>query len=232
MQHEECIGVRIGEQCRKSARIAVGIGIADDVDRVGARPGRRHQPIERRYRRRRELGESAAFVRERVACENAEAAAVGQDGEPVAADRAQRREALDSVEQLFEAEDAQHAGAPEGRVIDRIRAGERAGVGGDRSGAHRKAAGLHDDHRLAAGGDSRRRHEFSRRGDRFDIKQDRAGILVGRQEIEHVADIDVRHLAERHEIGKADLPGTRPVDHRGQDRAGLRQEGKRSGSGG
>ena len=45
------------------------------------------------------------------------------------ADAAER---LGGLEQLAEVEDPQQAGAPEGGVVDRVGAGERAGMGGGR----------------------------------------------------------------------------------------------------
>ena len=57
-------------------------------------------------------------------------------------------ERLRRGEQLVEIEHAQQAGAAERGVVDRVRAGERAGVGLRRLGALRMAAGLDHDHRL------------------------------------------------------------------------------------
>ena len=49
---------------------------------------------------------------------------------------------------------------------------------------------------------------------------------VGGEEIEQVADVDIRHVAHRHDIGEADAARHRPVEDAGDQRAGLRQKGE------
>jgi hypothetical protein len=49
--------------------------------------------------------------------------------------------------------------------------------------------------------------------------------VVG-QPVEHVAEIHVGHVAERHDLREADLARHRPVDHRRRHGTGLRDEGK------
>ena len=61
---------------------------------------------------------------------------------------------LRRVEQLAQALDPQHAGAPEGGVVDRVGSGQSAGVRQRRLRAGGAAAGLDDDHRLGARGDA------------------------------------------------------------------------------
>ena len=78
---------------------------------------------------RGKLGERAAEIDQAIDREHADAAAIGQDGEPLAGKRLQAPERLGGVEQLLEIEHAQQAGPAERRVVDRIRSRERAGVG-------------------------------------------------------------------------------------------------------
>ena len=120
--------------------------------------------------------------------------------------------------------DPQHAGATERGVVDRVRAGERAGVGRGGFRALRHAAGFDDDDRLDPRGGARRRHEFAGVLDRFDIEQDRAGLAVQREVIEQIGDIDVELIADRDDPGEADRALRRPVHHAGRNRAGLRDQ--------
>ena len=97
----------------------------------------------------------------------------------------------------------QHAGAAERGIVDRVRAGQRAGMGRGGLGALRHAAGFDDDDRLDPGGGARRRHEFAGVLDRFDIEQDGARLAVEREIIEQIGDIDVELVADRNDPGKA-----------------------------
>jgi predicted transcriptional regulator len=71
----------------------------------------------------------------------------------------------------------------------------------------------------------RRRHELARRLDGFDVEKDRTRARVARQVIEQIAEVHVDALAERHHVGEADAPRSRPVEDRGDERARLRDEG-------
>ena len=53
---------------------------------------------------------------------------------------------------------------------------------------------------LDARGRSRRRHEFPAMGVAFDIKQDGPGVRIGGEVVEHVAEIDIRHISERDDM--------------------------------
>ena len=71
-------------------------------------------------------------------------------------------ERLGGREQLVEIEDAQQAGAAERGVIDRVGAGERAGVRHRRFGALRVPSRFDHEHRLGPRRRARRRHELAR----------------------------------------------------------------------
>ena len=91
------------------------------------------------------------------------------------------------------------------------------------------AAGFHHDDRLVARRRTRGGEEFSCRGDALHIQQHRLGFRVGGDEIQHVAEIHIRHVAERDQIAKSDAARRRPVQQRDRHRAGLGEAGDRAG---
>jgi hypothetical protein len=98
-----------------------------------------------------------------------------------------------------------------------------------RLGSLRMAAGLDHHHGLDASGGARRRHEFARVVDRLDVKQNRPGRAVEREEIEQVAEIDVDLVSERDGRREADVVRCRPLDKARRYGAGLRDEGELTG---
>ena len=88
----------------------------------------------------------------------------------------------------------------------------------------RRSAGLYRDHRFGARCGARGRHELGWIGDAFDIKKDRAGMRIGREQIDQVAEIDIAHVADRNDARKAHLAIRRPIEHRGDDRPALRDQ--------
>ncbi len=221
---QDRVVARVFEQRIQRAGIARGVGIARDVDRIGTRPDRRQHGIEAFHRGGRELGERAAEIGKPVDREHADAAAIGQDRQTPARKRPHHPERLGRGEQLVEIEHAQQPGAPERRVVDGVRTGERAGMGLRRLGALRMAARLDHHHRLDPRGGARRRHEFARVADRLDVEQNCARSAVEREEVEQVAEIDVDLVAERDDRRKADLARRRPFDQARRDGARLRDQ--------
>src|SRR5581483_6110092 len=116
--------------------------VTDDVDRVAARPGGGQNGVERRLRSLRQGGETAVVVAEAVGGEHTGAAAVGENGEPVAEEARVARQDLGGAEEVVELAHPEHAGTPEGRLVGGIRAGQRAGVRKRRLGAGGAAPGL------------------------------------------------------------------------------------------
>ena len=86
------------------------------------------------------------------------------------------------------------------------------------------AAGLHCDDRLDPCGGSRRRHEFAGVLDRFDIEQNGPRLVVEREIIQQIGDIDVELIANRHDARKAYAALCRPVHHAGGNGARLRDQ--------
>ena len=172
-----------------------------------------------------ECGQPPAGRLEGIDGEHPGAAAIGQHDQPIARLLSRERQRLGGIEQLGHGADAQHAGAAEGGGVDRIGAGQHAGMRGGRPRSRHGMARLQHQHRFAPRRGARCRHEFAPVGDPLGIKQDRAGIRVGGEVVEHVAEIDIGHVAERDDMREADAARRRPVEHRGHHRARLADEG-------
>ena len=229
MHEQQRAGVAVGEQRLNGLHIARGRRVADDVDRVRARPRRGQHGIELRTQAFAEFGEFDAGQRRRIRRHHAGAAAIGHQRQVLVIGAAKARERLGRQEQLLQRVDAQHAGTSDRSIEDHVRSGERAGVRGRRLQALAGAARLHHDHRFVARSGACRRHELAWRFDRLDVKQDGARVRVARQVVEQVAEVDVGVFAERHHVREADLPALRPVEHRGDERTRLRHEGHVAG---
>ena len=126
-------------------------------------------------RRLRDAGERAAEIDQPVDGEHADAAAIGQNRQPLARKRLLPPQRLGGGEELVEIEHAQQAGAAEGGVVDRVGTRQRARMGGGGLRPLRMAPGLDHHHRLHAGGGAGRGHELLRVVDGLDVEQDRAG---------------------------------------------------------
>ena len=103
--------------------------VAEHVDGVSPRPGRRQERVEPGESVRRQRREPAASILERIGGEHAGAAAIGHHRQAIAVHAypgGQRRHRLEQLAQLL---DAQHSRSAKGGVIDEIGPGERAGVG-------------------------------------------------------------------------------------------------------
>ena len=74
------VGV-IVEQILKRGGVSFGVGVAGDVDRIGARPDRRQCRIKLPHRVGRNAGELAAKIDEPIHRQHADPAAVGQNGQ-------------------------------------------------------------------------------------------------------------------------------------------------------
>ena len=135
------------------------------------------------------------------------------------------REHLGRVEHVLDLVHADDARAAEDGAVERVVAGDRAGVRGGRQGGAGVAAALHDDDRLGLGEVARGAHEVARVGDRLDVEDDRARVLVGAEVVDEVAEVDVAHGADADERREAHLVRGRPVEDRRAQGAGLAEEG-------
>jgi hypothetical protein len=90
-------------------------------------------------------------------------------------------------------------------------------------------SGFHHDHRLVARGGARGRHELARRVDRFDVQQHGTGVGVAGEHVKQIAEVHIDVLAQRYQLRKPDAPRACPIEHRGDERARLRDEGDVAG---
>ena len=129
IQHERCVDVRVGDRrCRAPADNARASASPMMSTGLPCDHAARQHGIELGHRFRRQLREATVSIEQTVRRENAEAAAVRDDREPIPARDGAERERLDRVEQIFELEHAQHAGAAERGVVYRVGSGQRAAV--------------------------------------------------------------------------------------------------------
>ena len=139
------------------------------------------------------------------------------------------RQRFGGREQLVEIDHAQQAGAAERSVVDRIRAGQRAGMRQRRLRALRVPPGFDDQHRLNARRGPRRRHELAGVFDRFDVEQDRTRVAVKSEMVEQIGKIDIDAVANRNDGGKSNVARSRPLHQARCDGAGLRNQRKVAG---
>jgi hypothetical protein len=219
------------EQDLHGVGVALPGSIADDVDRVGARPGRRQHPVQLGHGLVGQRRQGPAQVDQVVDRHHPDAAAVGQDGQPLAVQAALVGDGLHRLEQLLQVVHPQDAGAAEGGVVDVVGPGQGAGVGGGGLGALGHAAGLDGQHRLVAGGGAGRRDELAGVADGLDVEQDGADVRMGAQIVDGVAEVDVEVVAQGDEMREADAARRGPVQHRRAQGAGLADEGHLAGLG-
>ncbi len=110
--------------------VAVGRGVADDVDGVVLGPRGRQDLVQLGDGLVGQLRQRPAVADQRVGREHARTAGVGQDGEVVALGQRLLAQDIGEVEEVADAVGAEHAGSAEGRVKDLVGAGQGAGVGG------------------------------------------------------------------------------------------------------
>ena len=88
-----------------------------------------------------------------------------------------------------------------------------------------EAAGFVDDDRLGACERPGRRHESAGLGHRLEVQHDRIRRGIFGEVVDQVAHFDVERVADRDEIGEADVLGQRPVEDRRAERSALGDEG-------
>ncbi len=200
MQDEHAVCDGIVEHDLKRAFESVRAGVADEVDRIAARPGGRQHAAEPLFRRRAQCRKLATGIEQRVGREHGEPAAVRDDRQPTPGRRAPQRESFRSVEQLLERPDTNNSSAAKCRRILGIGPREPARVRRGRSGTTRVAPTLDDEHRLTARGHARRSHETLGTSNGFDVQHDRRRLSVGGEIVQQIAEIHVGHVAERHDV--------------------------------
>ncbi len=78
---------------------------------------------------------------------------------------------------------------------------------------------LDDDHWLGARSATRSRHELRSVRYRLHIEQDRPAFWIAGEVVEHVAEVDIGHVAKRHDVGETNLSVGCPVDDGRDQRA-------------
>ena len=172
-----------------------------------------------------QAGQDAAGRDEGVGGHDAGTAGVGDDGEAGALGDLVPADELGDVEDLADVEDAGHAGAPEGRVVDGVLPGQRARVRGGDRGRLGEPSGLVGDDGLCPGEGAGGRHELPGPVDGLDVEDDGLGLLVLAEVVDEIAEVDVEGVADGHEVGEADLLLQGPVEDRGAQGARLGNEG-------
>ena len=232
IDHQDCIAVGVREQNIQRQRVSGGIGVTDDVDRITFRPGWRQRCTERRRCGGRECGKHAVSIGETVRRQHAGAAAVGENSQSFPFQDSRCRNHFGGREQVVQLGHSQDSSAAEGGAVGGVRSGQGSGVGRRRACRTGVASRLDGDDGLDASGAARGRHEFRRLCDAFHVHQDRRAFSIAREIVQQIAEIHVGHVAERYDVGEADVTPGRPVDHGGDERARLGEKRKLAGLGG
>ena len=123
---EQTVAVAIRGRQLERRRVARGIGVAEDVDRIAVAPGAAAATASRRASvsavERRQL---AAARDERVGRQHRRASRVGHDRQTRSGGSRLLAEHVGQVEDVADVVHAEHAAAPKGRVEHVVRAGER-----------------------------------------------------------------------------------------------------------
>ena len=145
---------------------------------------------------------------------------IGDDRQALAAPprtkhRAGTGEGFSRAQQIGEAFDAQHATTAQHRLECSVR--QPLGIAQPGAGPDRY-------HRAQPGGGTGGGNKAPRVADVADIEQDRPGIGVARQPVEHQAKADIRIAANPGDGGKANTVRLRPVQHHPAQRRRLRHQ--------
>ena len=219
MNEQQGIGIRVAEQHLKGLEITLGWRIADDVDRIVVRPGRRQDRVQLAAHRGGQFGQMTIIGHQGIGRHHARAPTVGDDGQAFAHDGPGPREGFHRLEQILGRIDAQHTGAAQDRVVDQIRTRHGTGMTGSGTRTFRRTASLDDHYRLGTRRGARRRHELAAMRDILDIQQDGARFAIACQIIKHITNIHVGAVAYRDEARKTNAVRLGPVKHPGHERA-------------
>jgi len=226
---QDGVDLAVGGDQAGRFEIALAVGIAPQVDRIGATPLARQQRFQGGDRVGLQGAERDAEVAGAVGRHAGRAGAVAEDGQAAAARMEAGGQGAGGMEELAEIAHADDAGPAHGGVEDLV--GQFGGVGRQLVVAGMLARFEQDD-RLDAGRRAQGADEAPGVADFFDVQQDVAGAFVVGQVVEDIAEVDVHCFAERDGERQADAVGRRPVEHGGTHRAGLGDQGEVAGQGG
>ena len=214
--HQQAVAVRVLGGDLQRLGVALGAGVAEDVDRIAVAPVRRQ-----------ELRSAPAIVSADSSASSpplaSRASVASTPGPPALVTIGQPRAArarllgqdLGHVEQVGDAVDAQHAAAAEGGVQHLVAAGQRAGVRRGGLGGGLGAARLDHDDRLASAPPRAPPKEGAGVADRLHVDQDALRVRVVAEVVDQVAPADVEHRADGDEGAEADLLAQAPVEDGG-----------------
>ena len=187
--------------------VAVYLAIAPtgrgDVERVERIGERRQDAAQFLARLRSQVGQLDPTGGGHIRDQPALPAGTGEDAQPRPGRTPVGGEQLGGLHQLFEVIDAEHAVLREERIVELIRAGQRAGV------RHRRAAGLlrpaeleGDDRDVPRGRLGRDAAELRDIGEPLDHCGDDADAGFGEIEAHHIDGVDDGLIAGRHRVGE------------------------------
>ena len=206
-------------------RVAVGHGVAQHVHRVGDAGGRRQARPELVLCFYRQRGQLQAGALHRVGGHDARPAGVGDDGHGIGGRQRLAGEGHGHVEQVLHRAGAQHAGLLERGLVGPLRAGQGAGVAGDRPAAGLGRAGLDRDDRGVLADLAGDLDKAAAVGDAFQIGGDDLAVGIVAPHLQEVDLVQVGLVAQADEATEADVVGQGHVEDAGAQRARLRHEG-------
>ena len=196
---DDAVDVGILHENLGGVAVAHVVGISADVHRVAAGGEARQDALEPFVGLWTQLGQFAAQVQQAVGGHDAGPAGVSQDSQPGAARADLAAERLRAGEQVLDLVHPHNAGAAEGGAVKRVVAGYGPSVAGGGYGRACCAAALDHDDRLGLGEMAGGAHELARVGNGLHVQDDGAGVRVGAEVVDEIAEVDVAHGADGHE---------------------------------
>ena len=213
------------DQCLEGAPIVLSGGGGDHVDRIAER-GRLGQELgECSPDRGRQIDHLDPVRLARVGAEDAGAAAIGDDRDPVPPRHRLGGQQRRDVEQLVHGVGPDHTGLLEQRIDGDVRCRQdRAGVRrrGPRAGSRPSALDGHD--RLGGRHPPRDPPELAGVAERLEVEQDELGAGVLLPVLEEVVTGQIRLVPHRDERGQAHAEAAGRADDRDPEPAALRHE--------
>ena len=210
MQDENGVIGLIVKQRRHGSMKTCRICIAHNIDRIGMRPCGWHFFIELRQRFGREIGELAAQIEQIIDSNHTQPAAIGENGKTLTCKGLDTTECFGGGKHFRNIAHAQKSGPMKSCIIDGVRSCHCARMCGCGFGRIRMTSRFDHNDRFDPCGGTRGRHETARIADRFNIEKNGARLMIERKIIEQIVKIDIGHIADRYEPGKADATLMRP----------------------
>ena len=162
---------------------------------------------------------------DRVGGHDARTAGVGDDGDGIGCRKRLAGEGHGHVEEILHRSRSEHAGLLERGLVGPFRAGQGAGVAGNRPAAGLGRAGLDRDDRGVLADLAGDLDKAAAVGDAFEIGGDDLAVGVVAPHLQEVDLVQVGLVAQADEAAEADVVGQGHVEDAGAQRAGLRHEG-------